>query len=227
VTEKDAPRGSPDPGSDARDAGKPIGRRAFLGLMAAGVVAFVFGRDATLRLGGDVTTTQVAASASNKPPPADPDKWQLTVEGLVDKQLTLSWKDLLALPQVEVTSGFRCVDGWRVQPRQWKGVRLREVLALAGVSRSATHLVFHSSDTAYTDSLTTDEAGSDEVLLAHTLDGEFLSQEHGRPVRLVVPDRYGYKYVKWLTSIEAIAPGAEGYRGYWESFGYPVDARMN
>jgi DMSO/TMAO reductase YedYZ molybdopterin-dependent catalytic subunit len=226
VAEEEALGGSPDPGHHPTDDDKPIGRRAFLGLAAAGVLAFVFGRDAFVHLFGGVGDANSATVAVYKPEPADLSDWRLTVDGLVREHLEVSWDDFLALPQTDETGDFQCVDAWREQTRQWRGVRLRELLDLATPDESGTHVVFHSGDAEYTDSLTLAQAREHGVLLAHTLDGEPLTHDHGRPVRLVTPGRYGYKYVKWLTRIEVIAAGAEGYRGYWESRGYPVDALM-
>jgi DMSO/TMAO reductase YedYZ molybdopterin-dependent catalytic subunit len=224
VAEEDALGGSPDPGHHPTDAEKPIGRRAFLGLAAAGVAAFVFGPGAFSHLDRWVGSGDSATSVVYKPQPIDLATWDLAVVGHVHKQLMLTWKDFLALPQTDETLDFTCVDGWRVQARRWKGVRLRELLDLAGLDESATHVVFHSADAQYTDSLTVAEARSDDILLAHTCNGELLTQDHGGPLRLVAPGRYGYKYVKWLTKVEVIAAGAKGYQGYWEARGYSVDA---
>jgi methionine sulfoxide reductase catalytic subunit len=207
------------------EADKPIGRRAFLGLMVAGAVAFVFGRDALPRLTGPLDTS-AATGGIYTPQPVDLAHWHLAVDGLVDERVKVSWPELLALPQADATLDFRCIDGWRTQPRRWTGVRLRELLDLAGAKPEATHVVFHSADVAYTDSLTIAEAQADDVLLAHRLDGAPLGQQQGLPVRLVTGGRYGYKYVKWVTRIEVIAAGPEGYKGYYEKRGYSAEARM-
>jgi DMSO/TMAO reductase YedYZ molybdopterin-dependent catalytic subunit len=225
VAEAEAQGGAPDPGHQVSDDDKPIGRRAFLGLVAAGVVAFAFGRDALSRV-TDWLDTGSATGAVYKPQPVDLASWHLTVQGLVHKPLNVSWSDLVGLPQTETTLDFRCIDGWRTQPRRWGGVRLSELLDLAGVDEKATHVIFHSADVEYTDSLTIAQARADDVLLAHTMDGEPLTQDHGRPVRAVTPGRYGYKYVKWLTKIELIAAGPQGYQGYYEKRGYSVDASL-
>jgi DMSO/TMAO reductase YedYZ molybdopterin-dependent catalytic subunit len=223
VAEEDALGGSSDPDRHRTEAEKPIGRRAFLGLLAAGGLAFVFGRDAFSHLVDTLSGDQSTSSATTMSRSDGAASWTLVVEGLVRKPFTLSSKDLMALPQAVESPGFTCVGGWRVKPREWKGVRLRELLDRARTDVSATHVVFHSTDAEYTDSLTVEEALSDDVLLAHTMDGEVLARDHGGPVRLVAPGRYGYKYVKSVTKVELIAAGPEGYKGYWESRGYPVD----
>ena len=247
MTEQDALGGLPGPGHHPTDADKPIGRRAFLGLAAAGVVAFVFGRDAFSDLDGWLRPGDSATGTVYKPQPIDLATWHLAVEGRVEKRLKVSWTDFLALPQTDETRDFTCVDGWRVQPRQWEGVRLRELLDLAGMDDSATHVVFHSADAEYTDSLTVSEARSDDIVLAHTCNGELLIHDHGRPLRLVAPDRLrvqiremayedrghrgrcegipGLLGDPWLLGrcLDQIAPGchpAAAEWGYWMPFGH-------
>ena len=193
--------------------------------MATGVAALVFGRDAFARFTGPLDTS-TATGGVYTPQPVDLAAWRLTVDGQVDSRLKLSWDELLALSQTDETRDFQCVDGWRAEPRRWIGVRLRDLLVRAGVQANATHVVFHSADKEYTDSLTIAQALAGDVLLAHTLDGEALTQDHGSPLRLVTPGRYGYKYVKWLTRIEVVAAGPDGYRGYYEGRGYSADALM-
>jgi DMSO/TMAO reductase YedYZ molybdopterin-dependent catalytic subunit len=150
--------------------------------------------------------------------------YTLRVDGLVERPATLSFDDIRdRLPQAGVTHDFQCVTGWRVHDVAWLGVRLRDVLDPAGISPAATHVLFHSFDGAYTETLTLDQARRDDVLVAHTLEGSALSNEHGGPVRLFVAPMYGYKSLKWLERIELVDHLADG-GGYWERRGYDVDA---
>jgi DMSO/TMAO reductase YedYZ molybdopterin-dependent catalytic subunit len=111
------------------------------------------------------------------------------------------------------------IDGepWRlgaVSTAEWTGVRLAEVLDRAGPLPSAAEVVFRGADTGAVDSreapirfersLPLDEARRPEVLLAYAMNGELLTPHHGRPVRLIVPDRYAVASVKWLTEIEVL-----------------------
>ena len=86
---------------------------------------------------------------------------------------------------------------------------------------SAHALEFVSAEKPYIDYLTLEQASSHDVMLAYEMDGEPLPREHGAPVRLVIPEMYGYKNVKWLEGINLV-PAAE--RGYWEQLGYDSDA---
>ena len=216
-------RQRPEPGGGGTSVGQThVGRRTFLGLMAAGFLALILGPEILPRVRpGEFLINSVASG-----PQFDAATWRLVVDGLVRQPLELTFPAFTALPQVDETKDFTCVEGWTVPGVRWTGVTLRQLMARADLDPRATHLVFHSGDGVYTDSLTIEEAFRPAVLLAHQMNGAPLSPDHGRPLRLVVPDRYGYKYVKWVVRVEAIAAGPAGYQGYWEQRGYPAQAAI-
>ena len=83
-------------------------------------------------------------------------------------------------------------------------------------------LSFVSAEKPYVDTLTVDQAGLDDVMLAYEMDGQPpRARVHGAPLRLVIPEMYGYKNVKW---VERITLGADAAPGYWEQRGYDTDA---
>jgi methionine sulfoxide reductase catalytic subunit len=216
---------------DTRSSELHIGRRAFIGLMIAGIAALFLGRDlfaAISRTGaGSVGTSGFRINSVGGTPAFDESTWRLTVDGLFRKPATLTYSDFKALSQVDRTRNFYCVEGWGVQNVTWTGVTLDEIMRHFDIDPAATHVVFHSSDSVkYTDSVTIEEAKRDDTLLAHQLNGEPLPADMGRPLRVVLPGTYGYKYVKWVDRVEAVALGSEGYRGYWEQRGYPADATI-
>jgi sulfoxide reductase catalytic subunit YedY len=219
-----------EPASTATRPERPIGRRTFLGLMVAGVAALFLGKDLFAWIGratggGSKGTEGFRINSVAPGPEFDERSWRLTVDGLVDTPLSLTYSDFTGLPQVEQTQDFHCVEGWGVSDVVWKGVLVREVLDRAGLDPTATHLIFHSGDSAdYTDSLTMEEAMLPETLLAHGLNGDPLIADMGSPVRLIIPDKYAYKCVKWVVRVEAVALGPEGYQGYWEQRGYSAEA---
>jgi hypothetical protein len=217
------------------DNERPIGRRTFIGLMVAGVAALFLGKDLFAWIGrlggsgsGSARGTEGFRFNSVAPAPAFVEgSWRLAVDGLVRNPLSLTFADLKALPQEEQTQDFYCVEGWGVPDVVWKGVTVRELMAQADIDPLATHLIFHSGDSVgYTDSLTIEEAMGSQTLLAHGLNGDPLIPKMGSPVRLVIPGKYGYKYVKWVVRVEAVALGAEGYSGYWEQRGYTAEATI-
>ena len=144
------------------------------------------------------------------------ERWSLVVDGAVEAPLTLSWDDLLALPQVERQVDFHCVTGWSVLDVAWRGVPLDAVLALAGPTAAATHLMAHARD-GYSANLPLEEALKDDVLVAHTLRGAPLPRAHGGPARIVVPQLWAWKGAKWISRLELME---HDRRGYWEIRGY-------
>jgi sulfoxide reductase catalytic subunit YedY len=210
---------------------KNIGRRTFLGLMLAGVLALFLGKDILPRVttgGGSVSggTSGFRINTVKAGPPFNEATWRLTVDGLVSKPFSLTFSQFTDLPQVTRTRDFMCVEGWGVPGVVWKGVAVKELMQRAGVDPQATDLVFHSGDGIYADSLTLEQAALDDVLLVHELNGAPLPAAMGQPVRLIYPGHYGYKYVKWVERVEAIDQKKTPFTGYWEASGYSADATI-
>jgi DMSO/TMAO reductase YedYZ molybdopterin-dependent catalytic subunit len=178
-------------------------------------------------------------------PLVDPAEWRLSVDGLVDRQLTLSLDDLRSLPAVEHAVTMECAGNGRarLQPRpisqpwlleavgtgRWRGVALHDVLARAGLRDGAREVLFSGIDRgveggeeqSYQRSITLDEARRPEVLLAYELNGAPLPPQHGFPLRLVVPGWYGMTNVKWLERITVLD---EPFAGYQQARGYRLRA---
>ncbi len=144
------------------------------------------------------------------------ERWRLTVDGAVEAPFTLTFDELLALPQEERTADFHCVTGWSVLGLSWRGVSLTTLLALARPGAAATHAMFHSYDD-YSTNLPLEEVLKEDVLLAHELGGAPLAPDLGGPARVVTPQLYAYKGAKWVKRIELLT---KDRRGYWEIRGY-------
>jgi DMSO/TMAO reductase YedYZ molybdopterin-dependent catalytic subunit len=218
--------------------GTPIGRRVVLGMLGLGAAGVVFGdaiQSRVERALRPLTQNDPTGVSSFLPtagrfriytvtghlPGRSTHEYRLTVDGMVERPLSLSYDDLLARPQTDLTLDFQCVTGWRVADVPWTGVRLSDLLDEAGVAPGATHLRIWSFDGAYTESLTLDQAGRDDVIAAHRMQDGPVTREHGGPVRLYVGPMYGYKSLKWLERIEVVD---QLHEGYWEVRGYDVDA---
>ncbi|WP_438445058.1 molybdopterin-dependent oxidoreductase [Gorillibacterium sp. sgz5001074] len=154
-------------------------------------------------------------------PQFEPKKWSFTVDGLVDRPIRWSWEEFLAFPRQVQVSDFHCVTGWSVNGCTWEGIPLNRLLEHAGVKDGVKMVKFYSSDGEYTDAITIEQTWMEDVMVALLLDGKRIPQDLGGPVRLVVPQMYAYKSVKWLNRIELIA---EEHTGYWEKRGYSKDA---
>ncbi len=149
-------------------------------------------------------------------PKIDLKKWVLVVDGEVEKPLKLKWNDLLKLPKVESMSDFHCVEGWSVQGLKWEGVHFKFVVNLVKPKEAAKFVSFECAD-GYTTSLPLQELLGEDILLAYKLDGKYLEEGIGAPLRLVVPDKYAYKSAMWITRIKFTS---KKEIGYWESRGY-------
>jgi DMSO/TMAO reductase YedYZ molybdopterin-dependent catalytic subunit len=215
---------SPGPGR------QHIGRRLFLGLLAAGGVGAAGGG----RLVGNLGQLGPLKSfvpqdgfyyytVSSSEPHFDGVNWDLRIEGLVENPLTLKFADLIALAQSDQVHDYMCVTGWKVDRQRWQGPLVSTVLDLARPRAGARSVSFDSGDGVYVDSLSIAEARRPEVMLAHRLNGAALSQDRGAALRLVVPFMFGYKGVKWVSRMRVTEAQEVGY---WEQRGYDVDAYL-
>lgn len=136
-----------------------------------------------------------------------PSEWRLRVHGLVDRELTLTYQDLLDRQLTEAWTTLCCVSnevgGDLISNAWWSGVRIAEVLAEAGVSSDAD-AVLSTSDDGWTCGTPLGPLTDDRfALLAFAMNGEPLTSEHGFPVRMVVPGLYGYvSATKWVVDLE-------------------------
>jgi DMSO/TMAO reductase YedYZ molybdopterin-dependent catalytic subunit len=230
--------------------GKPVGRRIFLGLLGVGALGiattqFSFrGEDvtadnvATAVPLGSMSIDQREAAEGYHPnvvtserfryysvgyiPSYDPSSWRLKLDGVgVGGNLSLTLDQLKAFPNVALKADFRCVTGWRVRDNLWRGVRVRDLIDSVRQTSSAKFVTFYSGDGVYTDSLTINQARSDHAILAFELNGAPLIREQGHPLRLIYPDMYGYKNVKWVRRLEV---KANRDVGFWEQQGWEIEA---
>lgn len=160
-------------------------------------------------------------------PTVDPNEWRLRVHGMVERELELTYQDLLAR---ELTGGWVtlcCVSnevgGDLVGNAYWSGVRVSDLLEEAGVKPGADAVLQTSRD-GWTCG-TPIEALTDgrDALLAIAMNGEPLPVEHGFPVRMVVPGLYGFvSATKWLVDLKVSR--FEDFTAYWTSRGWSAKA---
>ncbi|MGZ4310268.1 MAG: molybdopterin-dependent oxidoreductase [Gaiellaceae bacterium] len=215
------------------DDSRPYGRRAFLAVTLGGLSALWWAEPLWRSVSGAVGPLEAALPSGLVPsgwriytvastmPRFDPATWSLKIQGRVARPVELDYRQLRALPRVEQVSTFHCVTGWTVKNVHWAGVRFRDLLAPAGPLPDATTLTFVSAGVPYVDTLTLDQARLGDAMLAYEMDGKPLAREHGAPARVVIPEMYGYKNVKWVSQIVV---GTDSEPGYWEQRGYDVDA---
>lgn len=156
-----------------------------------------------------------AAASAVDPPEGG---WQLTVAGSVENPLNLSWAKIVAFPQTTVYAALICVDypDQVIVSGNWTGVKLRLLLEEAGISPQAIKVGFFATDNFSTD-LTIGTAMRDDVILAYELNGEPLDVV----LQLVVPGKWGYKWIHHVNRIELLN---YDFLGFWESRGYSDEA---
>ena len=164
---------------------------------------------------------------STRDPNLDERAWTLRVHGLVERELTLTYADLLAMPAVEQDGTLRCISftygNDLISSTRWTGVPLRDLLQLAGPLDGAVDIVCRGTND-YSDSIPLAKALEPTTLLAYGMNGAALPRAHGFPCRVYVPNLYGEKNVKWLREIELVN---YDYNGYWQERGWTEDATVN
>ncbi|WP_405154075.1 molybdopterin-dependent oxidoreductase [Paenibacillus sp. FSL K6-0108] len=147
--------------------------------------------------------------------------WSFKIDGLVERAQVWNWAQFVKLARTVQVSDFHCVTGWSVYKNTWEGIPLKQLLTQAGVKPEAHSVKFYSGDGVYTDAITMDQAQMEDIMIAVMHDGKPIPADLGGPVRLVIPQMYAYKSVKWLNRIELID---SEHIGYWEERGYDKDA---
>ena len=152
----------------------------------------------------------------------DRSTYVLTIDGLVDNPLHLSYDDLQTYPQISKLMPLNCVEGWDFTAK-WTGPALEALFAAAKVQSSAKIAIFYTADvpTGYS-SLDLSYIHDRNIIIALKLNDITLPDDRGFPFQVVAESKYGYKWAKWITRIEL--SDNTNFRGYWESYGYNNNA---
>jgi DMSO/TMAO reductase YedYZ molybdopterin-dependent catalytic subunit len=153
-------------------------------------------------------------------PHTDLATWDFKVFGEVEEPVTLSYDELKALPQTEITTDIHCVTRWSRFDTSFNGVHWRELAKLARPKPSARFVVAHAEQ-GFTSNVPLAALDAENALIAWEADGDDLTPDHGWPLRLVVPSRYFWKSAKWLRGLELVAKDEPGF---WERYGYHNEA---
>jgi DMSO/TMAO reductase YedYZ molybdopterin-dependent catalytic subunit len=197
---------------------------------------FLAGSGAALALAGIPRVARAAAPASNfggptpnadfyvtsysSTPRVDVSSWRFKITGLVQNPRQFSYADIRQLPKIDEMLTLECIsnppDGTAISNANWTGVRLRPLLERAGVRPAAKFVAMRGAD-GYHTVLPVDELMRAENFLPYLMNGVPLPPEHGYPLRIFIPGKYGMKQPKWLTELEF---ADHEIPGYWEVRGW-------
>lgn len=164
---------------------------------------------------------------NTRPAEVDAANWRLHVTGLVDKPLDLTIDEIRAMPAQTQILTMQCISnpigGDLTSSSRWTGVLFKDLLAQAGVQSSAAGAYITSTDGFY-EFVIMEDIMDERCLLVYEMNGEALPPEHGFPLRVYIPNRYGMKQPKWIETIELVA---ERIDGYWVDRGWDKEALVN
>jgi sulfoxide reductase catalytic subunit YedY len=148
--------------------------------------------------------------------------WGLVVTGMVKKTIALGYEDLFGFKLHSQVSRLKCVECWSATAT-WEGFHVDDLFDRVQPDPAAKYVYFESADSYY-ESFTLEELRRDRVLFVIKMNGQALTKEHGFPLRLIVPYKYGYKNIKYITRIEFTDTRK---RNYWFNNGpYSVDGTI-
>ena len=146
----------------------------------------------------------------------DPATYALVIDGLVSSPQAFSYADLEEQTHTEKVVTLHCVEGWS-EKILWNGIPLSVLFDQVGPMPQANTVIFYAQD-GYSTSLPLQEVLDRGLIIADHMNGLTIRPERGFPFQLVAEDKWGYKWIKWITHVELSSDPT--YRGYWESRGY-------
>ncbi|MCE2504249.1 MAG: molybdopterin-dependent oxidoreductase [Chlorobi bacterium] len=171
---------------------------------------------------GQLYTEKFPVMTYGPTPIVEKEHWGLHIHGLVSEEKKWNWEEFMALPQTTLKADFHCVTHWSRFDDDWTGVLFKdfwtEIQGL--VSPDATHVMQHAYG-GYRTNLPLTWMLEEDVMFAHSLNREPLPTEHGGPLRIFTPKRYGWKGAKWIESLEFMPKDKPGF---WEQNGYSNSA---
>jgi len=190
----------------------------------AGLLDRVFRRPAATLTKPITPNDEFYITSYRSPPTVHFKDWTLSIKGLVERPITLTYDQLLARPTVSQVVTLECVGntvaGEFMSTAEWQGISIKTLLEEVGAQTGAYDVVFRAAD-GYSDSIRFDRAMAGDVIIAHRMNGVPLPLGHGFPARMIVPGHYGMKSVQWLTEIDVVA---QDYKGYYAQKGWTDEA---
>jgi DMSO/TMAO reductase YedYZ molybdopterin-dependent catalytic subunit len=171
---------------------------------------------------GQLLTEKFPVLTYGPVPIVDTADWRFEMSGLVKERRVWTWEEFMQLPQSTIHADFHCVTHWSRFDDDWTGVLFRDFWEAVkdDVLPTAKFVVQHAYG-GYTTNLPLEWMLEEDVLFAHTFNGEPLTPEHGGPMRVFTPKRYAWKGAKWIKGLEFVERDRPGF---WEQNGYSNSA---
>jgi DMSO/TMAO reductase YedYZ molybdopterin-dependent catalytic subunit len=163
---------------------------------------------------------------NTRPPEVDSADWSLEVGGLVDQPATLTLENIRARPRISQYITLSCISnrtgGDLIITALWTGTRLKDLLEEVGLQSGANSVYIEAEDGFY-ETVVMEDMMDERTLLVYEMNGQPLPDEHGFPLRIYIPNRYGMKQPKWIVRMEAVADQPPGF---WVDRGWSETAIM-
>jgi DMSO/TMAO reductase YedYZ molybdopterin-dependent catalytic subunit len=169
---------------------------------------------------GQKVTAKFPVLTYGETPSISTTEWRFEVLGEVEQKRILTWDQFMQLPQTTIMADFHCVTHWSRFDDEWTGVLFADLAKQIVIKPTARFVMQHAYG-GYTTNLPLDVMLKEDVLLAHTFNGEPLPQKHGGPMRVFTPRRYAWKGAKWIRGLEFMPKDKPGF---WEQNGYNTPA---
>ncbi len=149
-------------------------------------------------------------------PDFDPKTYKLKVSGLVEKEIEFTYDKILKMPSKEINEDYSCVTHWSKLDVKWKGVPFKEFLKIVKPKENWKYLIQYGMD-GYSTNVPREDLEKENVIIAYELEGKPIPREHGWPIRIIIPQLYGWKSSKFLNALKFVDKDEPGF---WEVRGY-------
>ena len=166
---------------------------------------------------GQVLTDKFPVLQKGEIPHVNRDTYVLEISGAVENPVKLNLNELGNMIDARITADIHCVTTWSKFDTKWSGIYFRSILKLVKPKDNVSFVEFTGADFDFTTTVPVETLKSENVILALTYENQPISDDHGGPVRAVIPDLYFYKSAKWIIKITFFEKDRPGY---WEKGGY-------
>ena len=149
--------------------------------------------------------------------------YHLEISGLVSNPKNYTYDELIKRQSYQKKVTLHCVEGWDVTIL-WKGILINDLFDEVKPTKDANTVIFYAYD-GYSVNFPLDYFKNNNIIIAYEMNNVTIPPERGYPFMLVAQDKWGYKWIKWITKIELSNDTA--YKGYWESRGYSKEGNLN